>query len=245
MIDGGYEWAEHQLREFIALIEETKKFRGSTKDAVARVKQEVPVVRQILLRLDPELAGFKTGGLAIWDKALDAAHAGIGAIKAATEVERRMGPSLPQTDLGALHPTVAGAARKSFSREDYSQAVSIAAEQVVQEARSRTGRTDLVGIDVWRQAFSSSPPSAGAPRLRWPGDPSDVDVRNMNEGLRDLAAGLQRTVRNTSAHHPDAGISREEAIERLAALSLLATFVERCEMISASDFTEGAVDAPL
>lgn len=229
-----YDWAEHQLREFITLIEDTKKLRGGNKNSTSRVKQEIPVIRQILLRLDPDLASFKTGGFAIWDKALDAAHAGIGAIKAANEVEKRMGPPLSHDDLSAFHPTVAGAARKAFCREDHTQAVSLAAEQVVQEARARTGRTDLVGVDIWRQAFSSSEPKVGAPRLRWPGDPSDVDVKGMNEGLRNLSQGLQIAVRNPSTHHPDGLMSRQEALERLAGLSLLATFVEQCDLVLAA-----------
>lgn len=230
-----YAWAEEQLRAFIHQIEETKKLRGGDKGALSEVKQAVPVVRAILQRLDPELAGFKTGGFAIWDKALDAAHAGIGVIKATTEVEARMGPPIGQDDLSNMHPTVVGAARKAFGREDFTEAVSLAAEQVVQEVRARTGRFDIVGTAVWQQAFSEKDPAAGKPRLRWPGDPSDVDVRGMTEGLRQLGPGLQLTVRNPAAHHSQDPLTRQEAMERLSALSLLAVLVEECEVVKTSD----------
>lgn len=225
-----YDWADAQLRDFIEQIEETKKLRGD-KNATARVKQYVPVVRGILMRIDPDLAQFKTGGLAVWDKALDAAHAGIGAITAATEVERRMGPPISRADLREFHPTVAGAARKAFGSEDYAQAVSLAAEQVVQEVKTRTGRADIGGTDVWRQAFSSKDPEPGKPRLRWPGDEKDAEVSGINEGLRHLAPGLQMTVRNPSIHHPGEPMARQAALERLSALSLLAGLVEQCDLV--------------
>lgn len=226
-----YVWAEDQLREFIEQIEETKKLRGADRGATARVKQSVPVIREILLRLDPYLAQFKTGGFAVWDKALDAAHAGIGAIRAATEVEQKMGPPLSQSDLSEFHPAVAAVARKAFGSEDYTQAVSLAAEQVVQQVRTQTGRSDVVGTDVWKQAFSAKDPEVGKPRLRWPGDQKDVDVSGMNEGLRQLAPGLQMTVRNPSIHNPNEPMSRQAALERLSALSLLAGLVERCDLV--------------
>lgn len=226
-----YPWAEAQLREFIDLIEEAKKLRGGDKGALPRVKQAVPAVRAILQRLDPDLAEFKTGGFAVWDKALDAAHGGIGAIKAATEVEEKMGPPISHADLSNMHPTVAGAARKAFGREEYTEAVGLAAEQVVQEVRARTERSDIVGTAVWQQAFSDKGPEPGKPRLRWPGDPDDVDARGMNEGLRHLGPGLQMTVRNPAAHNSQEPLTRQEAVERLSALSLLAGLVEKCDVI--------------
>ena len=237
----GYSWAEAELRAFIEAVDASKAFRPrDSKEPIAKVKQMLPVVREILLRLDPRLADFKVGGLTGWDAAEDAAHAGIGAIKAATEVEARMGSPRGHSGLEGFHPTVQAAARKSFGNEDYTQAVSLAAEQVVQSVRAQTDRMELTGVDVWQQAFSSDEPKPDAPRLRWPGDKNNADVRTMNSGLRNLSLGLQMTVRNPSAHHPDEPESRQGALERLAALSLLATLIEQCDLVQGGEEDAGA-----
>lgn len=94
---------------------------------------------------------------------------------------------------------------------------------------------ELTGVDVWQQAFSSDEPKPHAPRLRWPGDQDDADVRTMNNGLRNLSLGLQMTVRNPSTHRPDEPVSRQGALERLSALSLLATMVEQCDLVRGAD----------
>lgn len=105
----GYSWAEAELRAFIRAVDESKAFRPrDSKAPTAKVKQSLPVVREILRRLDPTLVDFKVGGLAGWDAAADAAHAGIGAITAATEVEARMGPPRGHSSLEGFHPTVQG-----------------------------------------------------------------------------------------------------------------------------------------
>lgn len=51
----------------------------------------------------------------------------------------------------------------------------------------------------------------------------------MNAGLRQLAPGMQMTIRNAAAHGVGA-MSRQDALERLAALSLLARWVEVCDV---------------
>lgn len=51
----------------------------------------------------------------------------------------------------------------------------------------------------------------------------------MNAGLRQLASGMQMTIRNGAADSVGE-MGREEALERLAALSLLARWVDACEI---------------
>lgn len=237
----GHVWSSKFLEVFIEEAESTKGLNPrKTREPLATAKQMVPTVREILLRLDPELAKFRVGGWTGWDAAIDAAHEGIGRMRAKYEVEARMGPSLPTAGPEQWHPTVLGASRGLLNDGHFNQAVSDAAEQVVQTVRSRTGRTDLSsGTDVWRQAFSSQPAKPDSPRLRWPGNPADSNVRSMNEGLLHLAQGLQLTVRNAAAH-PVTQLSRQGALERLAALSLLANLVERCDLVVA-DFAQGEV----
>lgn len=87
--------------------------------------------------------------------------------------------------------------------------------------KSTTGRNDIAETALWQQTFSDRSAVPGQPRLRWPGDPDNRDVKNMNEGLRQFAPGVQMTIRNPAAHSLDE-FSEQEALERLAVLNLLA-----------------------
>lgn len=54
----------------------------------------------------------------------------------------------------------------------------------------------------------------------------------MNDGLRQLTPGVQMTIRNSATH--DTGQMPEQlALERLATLSLLARWVDECDLIEA------------
>ena len=114
----------------------------------------------------------------------------------------------------------------------YRQAVSAGADGAIQLVKSRTGRNDISDTSQWQQAFSNNPPQPGQPRLRWPGDPANQTVKSMNEGLRQFAPGTQMTIRNPATHQPGE-MSEQEASERLAVLSLLARWVDECDLVEA------------
>jgi hypothetical protein len=51
----------------------------------------------------------------------------------------------------------------------------------------------------------------------------------MNDGLRQLAPGVHMTIRNPATHSTDE-LGEQEALERLAVLSLLARWVDDCRL---------------
>jgi phytoene dehydrogenase-like protein len=73
---------------------------------------------------------------------------------------------------------------------------------------------------------------AEAERL-WPGDLGDRAVKSMNDGLRQFAPGVQMTIRNGAAHGT-ADMAEQDALERLAVLSLLARWTEECVLVEAA-----------
>jgi hypothetical protein len=138
----------------------------------------------------------------------------------------------PNIGAEAMHPTVWGAAARLWRDGHFRQAVAAAAEAVVLMAKSRTGRNDVAETALWQEAFSDKEPQPGRPRLRWPGDPADRAVSSMNAGLRQFAPGVQMTIRNTAAHGMDEP-GEQVALEQLAVLSLLARWVDDCELAEA------------
>lgn len=99
--------------------------------------------------------------------------------------------------------------------------------------KSLTGRNDLPETALWQETFSASEAEPGKPRLRWPGKQEDRDVKAMNGGLRQFAPGVQMTIRNGAAHGTDE-MPEQLALERLAVLSLLARWVDECDLVEHS-----------
>lgn len=160
------------------------------------------------------------------DDVLEACEQMMGRLEA---MERRAEAEAPSVSgVEHYHPLVWGAAFRLWRNEHYREAVASAAEALVAHVQSRTGRHDVAATSLWQQVFSSAPPKAGDPKLRWPGDPVNQTVKAMNEGLRLFAPGVQLTIRNTSAHGTDA-MSAQDALERLGALSLLARWIDDCD----------------
>ena len=146
-----------------------------------------------------------------------------------------------QVDVEAMNPLIWGAARKLWNDEHYREAVLAASGALVHHVKQLTGMTEVDETNVWQQAFSSNDPQPGRPRLRWPGDPKDQTVRSMNEGLRLYGPALQLVVRNPLTHHLTE-ISAQQGAERLSALSLLAQWLEACDLVRAKE--AGEIDVP-
>lgn len=140
----------------------------------------------------------------------------------------------PSIGVRSMHPLVWGAAGRLWRDGHFRQAVAAAAEALVAQLKVTTGRNDIAETALWQEAFSDREPAPGNPRLRWPGRPDDRDVKTMNSGLRLFAPGTQLTIRNTAAHGTGE-LSEQEALERLATLSLLARWVDECEVVRAPD----------
>jgi Protein of unknown function (Hypoth_ymh) len=139
----------------------------------------------------------------------------------------------PTIGAAAMHPLIWGAAAPLWRDRHFRQAVGAAAEALIASVKVRTGRNDVAETDLWKQVLSSEPPAPGKPRLRWPGDPNDRNVKSMSDGLRQYAPGVQMTIRNMMIHvHEE--LSEQPALERLAALSLLATWIDNCDLVEAA-----------
>lgn len=130
-----------------------------------------------------------------------------------------------------FHSLVWAAAQRLWNDGHLPQAVAAAAEAVSGQMKQLTGRNDRPDTSLWQQAFSEKDPIEGSPRLRWPGNSADQGVRSMNDGLRQFAPGVNMVIRNP-ATHGNGDLSRQDALERLAALSVLAKFVDKCTVVA-------------
>lgn len=99
--------------------------------------------------------------------------------------------------------------------------------------KDRLPFTDVSDGVLMAQAFSLSNPEEGKSRLRWPKEPSDRTVRSMQQGILQYAQRCFSAIRNPSAHSTEE-LEESTSLSQLAALSLLATWAEKCDVLTAS-----------
>lgn len=143
------------------------------------------------------------------------------------------GTAAPTMAADALHPLVWDAASKLWGDGHHGQAVQRAATFLNAHVQDLVGRHDVSDSTLMAQVFSPSPPEEGKPRLRWPGEDTNLTVKAMRAGTLQFAQGCFMAIRNPATHGTDEA-NRQEALEQLAVLSTLARWIDKCELVTAS-----------
>lgn len=144
--------------------------------------------------------------------------------------------SSPTIEPSLLHPLVWAAAQRLWNDGHLRQAVAASAEAVSGQMKQLTSRNNASDTSLWQQAFSIADPQEGKPRLRWPGDSDDQDLKTMQAGLLSFAPGVNMVIRNPATHVAE-DFTEQDGLEQLATLSVLAKFVDQCVVVSVEGAT--------
>lgn len=228
-------WALDQLREYLEFVKQLSSSSPATPGKKAQIYSEINhrlmTVQEIMDRVRPGLG--KTAFVRRYRSAYatEAAETAvewvIGDLERRAEREANLRTPAPKLSADELHPWVWEPARSLWDTTHYREAVQAAATLINAKVQQLVRRTDESDANLMKSVFSEQDPRTGQPRLRWPGNPTDLTVRAMNNGIRGFAVGLFSAVRNP-ATHSTGDTSRQEALEQLAALSLLARWIEQC-----------------
>jgi hypothetical protein len=95
--------------------------------------------------------------------------------------------------------------------------------------QAKLERRDVSEGKLVQEAFSEKPPADGRPRLRYPAIEDEQTRDSMRQGVLDFGLGCFRAIRNPIGHLPndEVELSEQEALERLAAVSLLARWIDQ------------------
>ena len=199
-----------------------------------------PLVEEIGGEIDPSEPSdrFKlhSGDPWEWTRARDAAQRLVGIL---TQTERRqsiMGNKGPALVASALHPWVWNAAVGLWDDGHYGSAVFEAAKILEHRTQVKLEPSSLIGSELFRKAFSLEPPRPDEPRLRLTHIDSEQEGSThskswtaAHEGARHFGMGCAEGIRNPQAHGSDT-IVEQDALEQLAALSVLARWVDTSEV---------------
>lgn len=238
MSDMNVTWAIAELDKFIdrtVMHNDSRVGRGyvsiSNKSSTAAPDAEVTKQAQVVEKiLDRVVSGWRTNidlsQINRWTRHREAAIRAREELLRADEVRANLGDGAPEISAGNLHPWVWTAAKPLWDSGHHRSAVEDAAKKVNSETQNKVDRRDVSETDLFQQAFTIDAPVDGKPRLRRIAPDGSETYKSMQRGASALAEGLYAGIRNPLAHEGPQDLSEQVALEYLAALSVLARWVD-------------------
>lgn len=167
-----------------------------------------------------------------WSAAHSAAVRLLGTIDQKATRDKIFGPQGPSLAAQGLHPWVWNAATDLWDGGHYREAVLRAGATIEEHTQLKLDRADLTGADLYTQAFSLDP----GRRLRFSHikELTEDGKRtrqwtSAHEGAMYFGRGCTQGIRNLHAHGTKS-LQEQEGLECLAALSVLARWVDAAEV---------------
>ncbi|MFF1414214.1 TIGR02391 family protein [Streptomyces sp. NPDC058289] len=201
--------------------------RGASDDIVASAQVVEQILDRALPRWRTEVPDDRNKRVNRWFQHREAAQRADVALRRAEEIRERLGDNAPLVSAAMMHPWVWEGARALWQSGHYREAVTAAARKVNAEAQNKLARRDLSETKLFQSAFSQNPAKPGEPRLRLGQDDGGDTFRSINRGAMAFAEGCFAGIRNPNSHEDGlAELAENEALEQLAAFSVLARWVD-------------------
>lgn len=234
------EWAIAELDKF---IHQTEIVASTTPGVIASFprgpEQEIPgqaqVVQTIMERVIPRWREtIPTDDYHQWEQHREAALRTRAQLLREQEIRENLGETAPELSAAELHPWIWSGAKSLWQSGHYREAVEGAIKKLNAETQNKVGRRDVSETDLFKQAFSTDEPKAGKSRLRRMADDGSDTYKSVQRGAMALAEGVFAGIRNPLSHEAEQELSEQEALEYLAALSVLARWVDGSSVEAAS-----------
>lgn len=238
-------WVREQLTGFVREtnpvgLSKPGYFTARTRPECGRERaiELVEVVRPILRRLYPDWQSENPSSTNDEFKAeRDASRRVLSRLEHLAEVNARLGgeDASPRITASSLHHLIWGAAETQWTLGQRHEAVLAAAKAVNSQLQAKVNRRDVSESDLVKQAFSDKEAEPGKSRLRFNSIEDEKTRESVRGGALEFGSGCFRAIRNPVGHLPNDEIemTEQEALERLAALSLLARFIDDADVETA------------
>lgn len=233
------DWAIVELDKF---IEQTKMhgepgfigflFTAASDEDIARQAQ---IVERILDRVLSDWRNLGAGSSNAWLKHREAAVRAREQLVRDQEIRENLGDDAPEISASSLHPWIWSGAASLWKSGHYRSAVEDAAKKVNAETQNKVGRRDVSETDLFNQVFTDKPAESGKARLRRMPDDGSKTYKSVQRGAMALAEGIFAGIRNPLSHEADQELDEQVALEYLAALSVLARWVDESEVERVED----------
>ncbi|KJF16623.1 TIGR02391 family protein [Acidithrix ferrooxidans] len=230
------EWALNQLQDFISATEVHHVRAPSgvisvgtykTAESEVEVVKKAQIVEQILNRAIPGWRSLEVDTRRKkWALHHEVALRAKESLLRQEELQKNLGENAPEISAAKLHPWVWNGASSLWQSGHYRSAVEDAAKKVNAETQNKVGRRDVSEKNLFQEAFSTDAPITGKSRLRRMTNDGSDTYRSVQRGAMALAEGIYSGIRNPFNHEDPKDIDEQVALEYLAALSVLARWVD-------------------
>lgn len=234
------EWAIAQLDDFVSATtvtyvpsppHSTGFHSYKTAQPEVEIVKRAQVVEQILDRVVPGWHELDVDtDRKKWAVHHEAAIRAKEALVRADEVRTNLGDDAPEISAASLHPWIWSGAASLWRSGHYRSAVEDAARKVNAETQNKVGRRDLSETKLFQEVFSDKAAEAGKARLRRMAPDGSDTYKSVQRGAMALAEGIFAGIRNPLSHEADQELDEQVALEYLAALSVLARWVDESEV---------------
>lgn len=232
--------AVEQLGSFIHLTEYVASRHPNVMGTFIRGDQDeiagqAQVVEQILDRAIPGWRAQLRETKRRWDGLRELASRARTQLWREQELQEKLGDDAPEFSAAELHPWIWSGAKSLWQSGHFVQAVRDAAIKLNAETQNKVGRRDVSETDLFKQSFSLDDAKPNKARLRrMPPEDSDT-YRSVQRGAMSFAEGVFAGIRNPLSHETDQDLPEQVALEYLAALSVLARWVDESTVEPAGD----------
>ncbi len=229
------QWAIEELEKFIAQTVLEGDFYGFSQQTVSPDEEVISQAAVVEKILDRELPQWRTKVWSEinnrWSGHREAAIRAKELIERQGEIELNLGDSAPSISAATLHPWVWSAAAPLWESRHYRSAVEDAAKKVNAETQNKLDRRDVSETKLFQEAFSLDSPASGKPRMRRMKEDGSDTYKSLQSGAMAFAQGIYAGIRNPLNHEDPKDIDEQIALEYLAALSVLARWVDEAELV--------------
>ena len=200
--------------------------RRVTSSSNEEVMKQAQIVEPVFDRVIPDWRLMEVGRSNRWEKHREAAIRAKEALARADELRQNLGEVAPEISAADLHPWVWSGASSLWQSGHFRSAVEDAAKKVNAETQNKIGRRDVSETKLFQEAFSLDLPTNGKNRLRRMKPDTSDTYKSVQRGAMALAEGIYAGIRNPLNHEEPTDIDEQVALEYLAALSVLARWVD-------------------
>lgn len=228
------EWALAELASFIEATElyrppdppgvtnfgDTRRVRGKRDQIIAAAQVVEPILDRVIPRWREAVPQDASGR---WQQHRQAAVRAKAQLQRAAEVTDKLGDNAPTITASQLHRWVWEGARSLWQSGHYRDAVRAASVKVNAETQNKVNRRDISEATLFNELFGGT---AATGKLILAGDDGGQTAQSFRRGVRAFAEGCYAAIRNPASHDPQDDLAEHEALEQLAAFSVLARWVD-------------------
>ncbi len=229
-------WALEQLETFIYQTEivfssEPGVIGGFPRGPEDEIAGQAQITERILERVVPQWRDtVPDDGYNQWEQHREAALRARAQLRRKQELDENLGDDAPELSAAELHHWIWSGASSLWQSGHFREAVEGAIKKLNAETQNKVGRRDVSETDLFKQSFSLDEPKGGKSRLRRMKDDGSDTYNSVQRGAMSLAEGVFAGIRNPLSHEADQELTEQEALEYLAALSVLARWVDASEV---------------